>query len=166
MHASLFSITLYYIATCYNLGLWFGLMQNICFNIYIYIYIYLFLHLCYWLTLWSCSLPNCPNKSRPDSGSDPSRALVRHFGEIVPTLGFHLDYPWPLVGQRGPGRAQWKGTNVQNIAKIVDSNSNIIQVVKLHDPSRIFVMEIEGVWYKNSLLVSKQFKYSETDQST
>jgi hypothetical protein len=29
--------------------------------------------------------------------------------------------------------------------KIVDSNSNIIQVVKLHDPSRIFVIEIEGV---------------------
>ena len=61
---------------------------------------------------------------------------------------------------------QCKGTNVQNIAKIVDSNSNITQVVKLQELSRIFVMEIEGVWYKNSLLVSKQFKYSEIDQST
>jgi hypothetical protein len=60
----------------------------------------------------------------------------------------------------------WKGTNVQNIVKIVDNNSITIQVVKLHDPSRIFVVEIEGVWYKNLLLVCQQFKYSVTDQST
>jgi len=60
-------------------------------HLFQYIYIYLFLYLCYWLALWSCSLPNRPNKSRPDSGSDPSRVLVRIFGDIVPTLGFYLD---------------------------------------------------------------------------
>ena len=59
------------------------------------------------LALWFCSLPNYPNKSYSDSGSDPSRVLVRHFGEIAPTLGFHLDTLDPPVDQRGPGRAHF-----------------------------------------------------------
>ena len=78
------------------------LMLIICFNIYTYLFCYTW----YCLAVWFCSLPNYPDKSYSDSGPDHSSALVRYFGEIVPTLGFGLDSLDPPVGHRGPGRAQ------------------------------------------------------------
>ena len=78
-------------------GIWFVLMLIICFNIYIHLFCYTW----YCLALWFCSLPNYPNKSCSDSGSDPSRVSVKPFGVIVPTLGFHLDTLGPLVGHKG-----------------------------------------------------------------
>jgi len=52
--------------------------------------IYLFLHLFCWLALYCCSLTDCSHKSHPDSGSGPSRGVVRiscaysRFSNLIP----------------------------------------------------------------------------------
>ena len=74
-------------------------MLIICFNIYTHLFCYTW----YCLAVWFCSLPNHPDKSYSDSRSDPSWALVRYFGEIVPTLGFRLDSLDPQWAKGNPG---------------------------------------------------------------
>ena len=85
-----------------HFGIWFVLMLIICFNIYIHLFCYTW----YCLALWFCSLPNYPNKSCSDSGSDPSRVSVKPFFWCYCAYSrLPSWHPWPLVGHRGPGRA-------------------------------------------------------------
>ena len=95
VHVCSLSTTLYCFATCFTVLITLYIL-TFCYNIY------LILHLSYCLALCSNSPADCSHKSHPDSGSDPSRVLVKISGENCAYFRFSNLIPFSPSGLRDP----------------------------------------------------------------